>query len=119
MLARLRLASEQESYVAGKVPALTEASAGTGEKKGNSMTSLTYTRRWNGATPPRITGNQIALKRFTKRERARIAAAIMDGRTQLEALNQGQIASLCKVSLAYARLMRRPQGVAHQLQAAE
>ena len=55
---------------------------------------------------------------LTKSENARLAAAIMDSTTQLAALNQGQVASVCKVSLAYARLMRRPQSVP-QLQAAE
>jgi hypothetical protein len=65
-----------------------------------------------------ITGSQIAHKRFTKRERAKIAASIMDGTTQLEALNQTQIAAVCKVSVTYALRMRRPQSVP-QLQAAE
>jgi hypothetical protein len=78
----------------------------------------TYTQRWNGATPPAVTGNEIARRHYTKRQRAKIAAAIMDGTTQLGALNQGQIANLCKISIAYARRMRRPQS-APQLQAAE
>jgi hypothetical protein len=78
----------------------------------------TYTQRWNGATPPRITGNEIARRRYTKRQLARIAAAAMDGTTTIEALNQGQIAAVCKISIAYARRMRRPQS-APQLQAAE
>jgi hypothetical protein len=64
-----------------------------------------------------ISGSQLAHKRFSKRERAKIAGAIMDGRTQLGALNQRQVADLCKISLAYARRMRRPQSA--QLQAAE
>jgi hypothetical protein len=78
----------------------------------------TYTTRLNGATPPRITGDQIARKRLTKRERAKIAAGLMDGTTRVEKLNQRQIANLCQVSLAYARRMRRPQSMP-QLQAAE
>jgi hypothetical protein len=82
------------------------------------MKDLIYSWRLSGATPPRITGSQIAHKRFTKRERARIAASIMDGTTQLGKLNQRQVADLCKISLAYARKMRRPQS-APQLQAAE
>jgi hypothetical protein len=82
------------------------------------MTHSTYTQRWTGATPPRVTGNDLARRHLTKRQRARIAASVMDGATQIEALNQGQIATLCKISLAYARRMRRPQS-APQLQAAE
>jgi hypothetical protein len=81
------------------------------------MTNSTYTQRWNDATP-RVTGNDLARRRLSKAQRARIAAGIMDGVVKLEALNQGQISAVCKVSLAYARRMRRPQSVS-QLQAAE
>jgi hypothetical protein len=84
------------------------------------MKFVTYTQHRNDATPPTvITGSQIAHKRFTKRERARIAAALIDGTTQLGKLNQRQVADLCKISLAYARSMRRRPQSAPQLQAAE
>jgi hypothetical protein len=82
------------------------------------MTHSKYTQRWNGATPPLVTGNQIARRHLTKRELARIAGAILDGSTKIEKLNQRQVANLCGVSVAYARRMRRPQSVPH-LQAAE
>jgi hypothetical protein len=83
------------------------------------MTRSSYPRRRYGASPPPvITGDQIARWRLTKRERAEMAGAAMDGITRPEKPNQRQIADLFKVSLAYARLMRRPQSVP-QLQAAE
>jgi hypothetical protein len=83
------------------------------------MTRSSYPRHCNGATPPSvITGNQLARRHLTKRERAEIAAAVMDDITKFEKLNQRQIADVCQVSLAYARLMRRPRSVP-QLQAAE
>ena len=81
--------------------------------------SVTYTWRRSGATPSVITGSQIAHKRFSKLERARIAASIMDGTTQLEALNQTQIAAVCKVSVTYALRQRRPQSALQLQQAAE
>jgi hypothetical protein len=83
------------------------------------MTHSKYTQRWNGATPPVVTGNQVARRHLTKRERAQIAGAIMDGSTRIEKLNQRQAAALCGVSVAYARRMRRPQSDVPQLQAAE
>jgi hypothetical protein len=83
------------------------------------MRAFIYPSAVRGATPPaKISGNALARKHLSKRERAQIAAAIMDGTTQVEALNQGQIARLCQVSVGYARLMRHPRSTS-QLQAAE
>jgi hypothetical protein len=79
---------------------------------------VTYTRRQNGATLQEVTGNQIGRWHLTKFQRARLAASILDGRTQLTKLNEGQVATLLKVSVSYARKMRRPQS-APVLQAAE
>ena len=72
------------------------------------MTNSIYTRRQSGATPLPISGNYIAHKRLTKRQRAEGCAAMMDGRAVPKDLNQRQLADLWKVSLAYARRMRRP-----------
>jgi hypothetical protein len=83
------------------------------------MRNSTYTTRWNGATPPTIPGNQIARKHYTKAQRARIAAALMDGAMQLGPLNQRQIANLCGVSVTYALRQRRPQSALQLQQAAE
>jgi hypothetical protein len=58
-----------------------------------------------------ITGNQIARWRLTKSEGAEMAGAAMDGITNIEKLNQRQIASLFGVSVAYARLRRRRNSV--------
>jgi hypothetical protein len=82
------------------------------------MMFATYTQRRNGATPQEVTGNQVGRWRLTKCQRARLAASILDGRTQLTKLNEGQVATLLKISVSYARKMRRPQS-APQLQAAE
>jgi hypothetical protein len=101
------------------VPALSGQLVRTGKNERN-VAMTTYTQRWNGATPPAvISGSQLAHKRFSKRERAQIAGALMDDRAQLGRLNQRQIADLCKVSLAYARRMRRPQSAPQLQQAAE
>jgi len=67
---------------------------------------VTYTQRRNGATLQEVTGNQIRRWRLTKRQRARLAASILDGRTQLTKLNEGQVATLLKISVSYARKMR-------------
>jgi hypothetical protein len=83
------------------------------------MTDFNYTWRRSGATPAVITGNQVARRHLTKCERARLAGAIMDGTTRVEKLNQRQAATLCGISIAYARRMRRPQSDVPQLQAAE
>jgi hypothetical protein len=87
------------------------------------MTSSNYTTGGNGTTPipPSILDNQIARKAFINRERAHFVAAvtaITGGSTQLETLNHAQIVRLCRVSLAYAGLMRVAQS-APRLQAAE
>jgi hypothetical protein len=105
--------------VLGEKPPAPQRKLGAGNRKAQIMTDFIYTLRRSGAIPPTITGDQIARKRLTKRERAEIAGAAMDGRTQLTALNQRQIAAICGISLPYARLkMRRPQS-APALQAAE
>ena len=82
------------------------------------MMFVRYTQRRNGATLQEVTGNQIGRWRLSKYQRARLAASILDGRTQLTKLNEGQVATLLKISVSYARKMRRPQS-APQLQAAE
>ena len=79
---------------------------------------VTYTGRLSGATLQEVTGNQIGRWRLSKYQRAKLAASILDGRTQLTKLNEGQVATLLKISVSYARKMRRPQS-APQLQAAE
>jgi hypothetical protein len=71
------------------------------------MTNLIYTLRRTGAIPPTIQGDEIARKRLSKAERARIAAAMMDRTTKPENLNQRQIATLCGVSIGYAIKQRR------------
>jgi hypothetical protein len=83
------------------------------------MTDVIYPLRSSDATPPlTVTGNQLARRRLSKSQRARIAARLMNGTLQLGTLTQGQYAALCKVSTTYALKMRRPQS-APQLQAAE
>jgi len=83
------------------------------------MLKSTYTTRLKGASPLRVvSGSQITRWRLTKHERAQLAGMIMDEVVFVGKLNQRQVADLCKVSLAYARKMRRPQS-APQLQAAE
>jgi hypothetical protein len=83
------------------------------------MMFVRYTQRRNGATLQEVTGNEIGRWRLTKRQRARLAASILDGRTQLTKLNEGQVATLLKVSVSYTRKMRRPQSALQLQQAAE
>jgi hypothetical protein len=70
-----------------------------------------YTNGSNSAIPLRVTGNYLAHRRLSKRQRAIIAASAMDGRTEFVEMTQTQIARHCGVSLAYARLLRRANSV--------
>jgi hypothetical protein len=122
-LGRFRLASERDFYVAGKTAGPDDSAklkSGSGlNKRTITMLKSTYTTRLSGASPLRVvSGSQITRWRLTKHERAQLAGMIMDEVVFVGKLNQRQVADLCKVSLAYARKMRRPQ-IASQLQAAE
>jgi hypothetical protein len=78
-----------------------------------------YPTRRDGAIPSKTTGNYLAHRHLSKRQRAMIAAAAMDGRTEFVEFTQTQIARHCGVSVAYARKMRQPQGVLQLVDAAE
>jgi hypothetical protein len=78
-----------------------------------------YRNSRDGAIPSKITGNYLAHRHLSKGQRAVVAAAGMDRRTEFVELTQTQIARLCGVSVSYARKMRQPQGVLQLVEAAE
>jgi hypothetical protein len=62
----------------------------------------TYRNGSGGSTiPAEISGLQVTLQRRTKKERAKLAAAIQRGETRLGSLTQVQIARICGVSAQY------------------
>jgi hypothetical protein len=62
----------------------------------------TYRNGSGGSTVPKeITGLQVALQPRSKKERAKLAAAIQRGETTLTKLTDGQIARICGVTPQY------------------
>ena len=69
------------------------------------------------STPPAITGIEVTRQKRTKKERAKLAASIISGRTALGSLTQAQVARMCGVSAAYVQAQRAPHRVPVQLAA--
>jgi hypothetical protein len=57
----------------------------------------------------RITGAYLARNRLTPRDRAAIAADVVDGRTEIVALTVRQIITLCKANKVYVSEARFPE----------
>jgi hypothetical protein len=58
--------------------------------------------------PTRVTGQYLAKNRLNARDRARLAAGIIDGQLTLQNLTIGQAAKLCRVCVPYIADVRRP-----------
>jgi hypothetical protein len=70
-----------------------------------------YGNNSQNSSLPQISGLRVSLAKLPKRERARLAANIMDGRVRLYNLTQSQVARIRGVSVTYAIKMRAPAGV--------
>jgi hypothetical protein len=63
--------------------------------------------------PTEVTGLQVALQWRSKKERARLAAAIQRGETKLIKLTDAQIAAVCGISPAYVYQIRNASADAY------
>jgi hypothetical protein len=76
-----------------------------------------YSNGSTGSTPSIITGIEVTRQKRTKKERAKLAASIISGRTALGSLTQAQVARICGVSAAYVHAQRTQHRVPVQLAA--
>jgi hypothetical protein len=77
---------------------------------------LNYTSKSFATSPPRtIRGQFLAKNRWSKRDRAQLAADILAGRAMVIDLTAKQLAGLCRVSLPYIAKAREPDRAAARL----
>jgi len=77
---------------------------------------LNYPSKSFPASPPRIIKGQFLCKnRWSKRDRAQLAADLLAGRAMVADLTVGQVALLCRVSRPYVNEAREPDRAAARL----